>query len=78
MIWLLSTLLRMEASIAVHSVGKSAEMLLMPKDTWKANTFRQMEAMSVKSVTVILKPGMPCLVTILNITESKRINVCLS
>ena len=78
MTWPHSTLLRMEASIPVHSVGKSAGTDMMPKDTWKANTFRQMEAMSVKSVTVILKPGMPCLVTILNITESKRINVCLS
>ena len=78
MTWPHSTLLRMEASIPVRSAGKWAETLLTLKDTWKVNTFRLMEDMSVKFVTVILKPGMPFLVIILNITESKWINVCLS
>ena len=49
----------------------------MLKDTSKVNTFRLMEDMSVKFVTVILKLGMPCLVTILNITETKQENKCV-
>ena len=44
----------------------------MPKDTLKVYTFLLMEDMSVKYVTAILRHGMHCLVTILNITETSR------